>query len=441
MKQKPMRILFLSSMPPTHSAGLGNDIRASLQARGHRVDMISLYGDEKSDYTYLFTVRRSDALMERLRRFLTRLGVRDRIRKIVRAVIPAKGGVTEANGISIMYPDESRPDVSPETLLAAIPDKQYDAVITCYWQGMLNTTSLRAVHDRLRCPVLMFSPDMAPMTGGCYYFGRCERYKEQCGRCPGLNSSDPDDATHRNYLEKKENYAAMDVRFLGNTWMAEAAEASGIFKPGDVCNVGIVINENTFTPSNQLHARRRLGIPTQKTDVVLARSLKAQRKGCNFVIDACREFLRRHPDRRDSFLLLSVGEEFLMHECRKADIPCKALGIVDRETLIDAYRASTCFMSPSIDDAGPSMVNQAMLCGTPVVCFNTGVAVDVVRDGETGFKSDSIDSASISDRLERMLLSDEDTRAAMRLQCRETGEAHNSYEAFATAVERIVAAR
>ena len=40
---------------------------------------------------------------------------------------------------------------------------------------------------------------------------------------------------------------------------------------------------------------------------------------------------------------------------------------------------------PSVLDAGPMMINQALSCGLPVVSFEMGVALDVLKNAGTGY--------------------------------------------------------
>jgi glycosyltransferase involved in cell wall biosynthesis len=57
----------------------------------------------------------------------------------------------------------------------------------------------------------------------------------------------------------------------------------------------------------------------------------------------------------------------------------------DDRSLALAYSAADVFVSPSVEDAGPMMVNEAMACGVPVVATAVGTAPDFIRDGETGW--------------------------------------------------------
>jgi len=65
---------------------------------------------------------------------------------------------------------------------------------------------------------------------------------------------------------------------------------------------------------------------------------------------------------------------------------CFNMGMLDNNYgIASAYQAADLFVCPSIEDSGPSMINQSIMCGTPVVSFKMGVALDLVIDGKTGY--------------------------------------------------------
>ena len=69
------------------------------------------------------------------------------------------------------------------------------------------------------------------------------------------------------------------------------------------------------------------------------------------------------------------------------------------------------------------MVNQSQMCGTPVVCFNNGTAVDVVTDGVSGFKTDHVSETGFADALYSALnlsLNDPEAYERMRISTRNT---------------------
>jgi glycosyltransferase involved in cell wall biosynthesis len=62
------------------------------------------------------------------------------------------------------------------------------------------------------------------------------------------------------------------------------------------------------------------------------------------------------------------------------DFESTMLGYLSYEDLAKAYNAADVFVCPSIEDSGPSMINQSALCGTPIVAFEMGVAFDLVNE-------------------------------------------------------------
>jgi glycosyltransferase involved in cell wall biosynthesis len=77
--------------------------------------------------------------------------------------------------------------------------------------------------------------------------------------------------------------------------------------------------------------------------------------------------------------------------------------IRDDARLALAYRASDLFVCPSVEDAGPMMIPESMLCGTPVAAFATGGAPDLIRTGETGYLARYKDSGDLAEGILGML--------------------------------------
>lgn len=417
------RILILSSLPPEHSAGLGTDLMNALACNGDDVTYFSRWPSAlhapgiKNMHRTLW--QRIVALFISHRRY----------RKKYRTEM---SGAPLINGIRVLYPDERDPQESTGRISRQIRGK-YDYIVTLFWQGMFTSQTLRHLSCKFKCPVLIYAVDMAPVTGGCYYFNHCERYaSSQCGMCPGLDSSDPNDCTHTNFLAKQQNYALCDASFLGNTWMTQCAARSGLFRPDRIFNVGLVMNTDRFRPAEDPRSiRAGLGIAPEVRHVFFARSADDPRKGSRYVIDAFLSVMKNLTDeQRSGILIITAGhEDTIGNALRPQGIAVKRMGLVDAPTLIRLYQASTAFISPSTDDAGPSMVNQSLLCGTPVISFATGVALDLVNNGTSGWRIPLCDTATLAKAINECIAMPADTFAALRATSRATAMAHNSYEA------------
>ena len=85
----------------------------------------------------------------------------------------------------------------------------------------------------------------------------------------------------------------------------------------------------------------------------------------------------------------------------------KHLGYLkDEVTLSMAYQAADVFVCPSIDDQGPMMIPESMMCGTPVVAFDNGIAPELIVDMETGYLAQYRDSFDLAHGIYQVLTSD-----------------------------------
>ena len=116
---------------------------------------------------------------------------------------------------------------------------------------------------------------------------------------------------------------------------------------------------------------------------------------------------------------------------RKFNVDVLNVGMLSVEDLIKAYSAADIFLSSSIDDAGPSMVNQSIMCGTPVLSFNIGSALYMVDNGQTGYRVPLKDVDAMANSLvEHFNLTDEE-RKVIRDNCRNKGLETGSRGMFA----------
>lgn len=436
-----MRFLVVSSRPPLHSAGLARSLMDALEAQGHSVDFLTRfdYPGRRDNEQFAEQKSTSARLTDSLRDFSRRHNFHKLLRNIKRGLYRLAGKnpdmYVSVGGLTFMYDDEAKPAL-PISLLSQSLHGNYDAVITLFWQEMLNSTSLKAMYDAFGCPILIYSPDMAPMTGGCFYFGNCKGYASGCGRCPALQSNDPNDRSHVNFALKRANYKAMNCAFLGNTWMNRFAEKTGLFR--HIFRAEIIMDEKIFTPGDRCEARRSIGTE-HDSFVILLRSTREKRKGNPDLLTAIGDFLDAIPrDKRDKIEVITIGEPYFKAAAR--DLPCKVtdLGTVDLNGLVRCYQAADVFMNASYDDAGPSMINQAIMCGTPVVCYDNGCAMDVIENGVSGYKTATGHTAGLTDGLLSLYSLSGEERARLRQSTREMAIAHNSSDNVARTFVNIV---
>lgn len=439
---KAQKFLVISSRPLGHSAGLATDVVNALRQSGHEVDFLTHYGPRfrKVNFKFLEYKPIKLLILEKLIQLeKTKLGkfLRDQYRKIKKS----KPIYIENNGIKLTCFNEDKISFNTKRLDPLSAKNDYDAIITVFWQDMLNSSSLKLIYDRLKVPILVFSPDMIPLTGGCYYFGSCRNFEHGCGSCPGLCSNDPIDQTSKNYALKQKNFNEMPIVFCGNSWMLEFAKKSHTFHNDMLANLPIVLNELDFAPSTlkRDELMDNLGLDKCYKNVVLARSQNVGRKGLKYIFQAFKATVENRRKRGiDDTILLTVGDKALLQKCKENNLPCCHLGYVNKQKLIMCYQISTCFINASLDDAGPSMINQSILCGTPVVCFDNGTAVDVIHNDISGYKVPTGDGNGLAQKLIDLLDMSSTQLAQMKKTTREEALAKHSYQSFVDKITEIL---
>lgn len=450
---RTLNILVLSSRPPRHSGGLGQAVSNSLKSRGHEVDFLTRYNYQDKEENVLTVFEEEETKVKSSNHFLESfvgLKIIQKIKFILKdlglghIVIEAKKILfgpnslksLSNNGISIRYPYENKPEVPPEIIIQKIK-KTYDAVITIFWQDMINSTTLKSLYDKLRCPILILSPDMAPMTGGCFYFDRCLNFTNGCGNCIGLGSKNIEDQSRVNYALKKSNYDAINCAFLGNTWMNQYAERSHLFKI--IKRVEIIIDKDLFIPYDKQKIRAELRIDRSKKFILMLRSMNHPRKGNKDIFEAlCGYINTLSAAERDKCLVVSVGDSYFESIATELDCEIRNVGLIGVDELVSYYQASNFFINASHDDAGPSMINQSIMCGTPVICYDNGAALDVIENGKNGYKVETGDIRALSNAIKKAhTLSDSDY-STMSKNSRMIALEHNSSVVFAESIESII---
>ena len=111
------------------------------------------------------------------------------------------------------------------------------------------------------------------------------------------------------------------------------------------------------------------------------------------------------------------------------------MGKLSIEALVNAYGVADVFLCSSIEDNGPMMINEALMCGTPVVCFKVGIGNDLVSK-KTGYLSKKFDSEDLAHGLMQVLF-DSDLQK-MSQYCRDFALSHYSNEKIKNAWKQLI---
>ncbi len=298
--------------------------------------------------------------------------------------------------------------------LAPIPDfddalkaMPHPDVLFLHWiTNMMTVADIRRLAKRVTCPIVWVLLDMEPMTGGCHYSGSCTRFKTECRDCPQLQTGGGSDWAGRTWHDKWKLLTDLPITFLAPTqWIGSRLSESKLFGGHPVTHIPLPMNTR-LRPLNKTIAREILGAsPDKKIILVGCHNLKDPRKGMDRLVTAAK-LLRDQgaSDEKVVFWLMGVDGHQLANVL---PFPSHNAGYVSHEIeLTLMYQAADVFACPSLEDAGPMMVSQAMLCGTPVVAFDTGIAPELIIRDDNGYIARLGNSDDFARGLERMLTHD-----------------------------------
>jgi glycosyltransferase involved in cell wall biosynthesis len=278
-------------------------------------------------------------------------------------------------------------DVTPDIrrdLFYSFDAREIDVVVLHSISRLLTVREIRSLHEHYRTPLVWAMADQAPLTGGCHYSYDCDRYTVRCGCCPQLGSGREVDRS-RTILERRCNLLSpLPIVFVAaSSGVEQWVRRSTAFHSHRVERIPAITDNRIFRPRDRDTARERFGVPPDAFVVLVgAGNLVHPRKGVvAHGVPALRRLRELVPEA--TVFVLAVGAR---GDELDLPLPGRAVGsLSDPSEMALAYQAGDVYLCPTTADAGPLMIPEALLCGTPVVAFDIGYAPDLIRDGETGF--------------------------------------------------------
>ena len=317
--------------------------------------------------------------------------------------------------------------------------KRYDLVVVVFWQTLLSFDTIERIYDKLNCQFQFIGVDYSQMSGGCHFTGDCQKYKTGCGECPAVYSNNKNDFTAWNVRFRKRVYEKVMPIVYGNLYMHDFYRESYLLRNAR-CEVlpSAIIDTELFKPIPTDQLRIKYNIPSEKTKLIFfaCQDLHDERKGLSYLIESFRILKMLLGAKSSEVLIVTAGKSY---KKIKEMIPFDSIGVgyIPMNELPELYSLATLFVCPSVNDAGPMMVNQSLCCGTPVVGFDMGSVKQVVKDKGTGICVPLRDSQALADGMLSIMQLSSDEYNRMSQRAREVALQTSSYEAQANRILSI----
>ncbi len=429
MRDKKLNILLLSGVNPYNDSGIwAYDIYNSLTQKGHSVLLLTQNHDNrfKPGIESISGKRKWNPKIKSLQgkwEWFTRL-----LTKKINFHLNKDNKRNPDFYMSIL--NDKMYHIPTEAIMSHITTKP-DVIIYLFPHDFLDSRNLYELNYITNAPVFVIPVDMASFTGGCHYANDCENYKFKCGCCPGLYSSKIKDSTYKNLAYKKQYIQKANVHALGNTWTMSALKQSWLYHDKPCHYIDVVINDSHYRPGDKESANKQFSIPTDKKIIFFGASfLENKRKGLSYLIKALNQLYEELSEQERNEIGIAIAGNSSTGIDKLFRFEVFLLGHLSHLQLPYAYQMADVFTSPSIQDAGPMMVIQSMMCGTPVVAFEMGNAIDFIIDGKTGFKAPLYNTEAFKTGIHSILSKTEEEKEKMSTGCREIAMQKSSYDSF-----------
>ena len=231
-----------------------------------------------------------------------------------------------------------------------------DAIIYLFQQNFLNAKNLFELNKLTGAKIFWYLMDTAALTGGCHYSWDCERYKQGCGCCPALFSSNENDQSAINLSFKLKYLSQTNISIISPTeWQHLKAVESTLFKVKPIEKILLSIDSDEYNYLPKIIGKEKLGISVDKKVIFFgATSINHTRKGMKQLIEALEILKESNILKNENVLLLVAGE--LKEQQNLFPFEYRELGLLaNNEQLVAVYHAADVFVFCELAQAAPRL--------------------------------------------------------------------------------------
>lgn len=245
---------------------------------------------------------------------------------------------------------------------------------------------------KMKIPIIIVCHDSWHFTGGCHVRLGCERFTEQCGKCPELNSGIIKDWSYQMLKMKTKAIKGKQITVVSpSNWMDRNVARSALFKDFKHYVIPNPIDIDLFSMKED--EKKKLKEKCTLTFGAV-NAVKTPYKGYQKLMEALdileKEYLG---DIQVQALIFGAeeGEERLNKK-----IKIKYLGYLSESQMIKLFHNTDIYVMPSLDDNLPGTVMESLACGTPVVAFETGGIPDMICHKKNGYLAEYNNSEDLA---------------------------------------------
>ena len=263
-------------------------------------------------------------------------------------------------------------------------------IIYLHWivGGFLSLNSLKKI-AKLNKKIKWVLHDSWAFTGGCHVRYGCERYQQNCGKCPMLGSKKDNDLSRKVFKQKQELFKLFkDLTIVTpSKWLGSCVSKSSLLKEFPLEIIPNVLDENIFKSLNKEFCKEVLNLDKEKKNILFGAmaATSTPYKGWKYLKKALILLDKENPMLKEKVELLVFGASH-GNDIEKLPFKTKFLGrVYDESTLALIYNSANVFVGPSLEEAFGQTFNESVNCGTPAIAFEKTGVEDIITHKENGY--------------------------------------------------------
>lgn len=238
-------------------------------------------------------------------------------------------------------------------------------------------------------PALQWCSSANTYTGFCMYPAGCVKWQGTgCADCPALGKTvDGKDRCSEVFRRKQTGLQAVSglTVVTPSRWLGREIQESLLGGRFARTVIPTDVRLDIYRPRPRSEVRKALGMPDDRPVLLTGSAGMRKNKGAHLLCEALRQLQGTWEGQPPRVLFFGTDAP-LLSQVQSYGLEAQSLGWVDDlRTLAEIYAAADLFVNPAFQDNLPNTVNEALSCGTPVICFDRFSSEDVVIDGVTGF--------------------------------------------------------
>ena len=311
------------------------------------------------------------------------------------------------------------PQWLPDSLITKVNQIKPD-IINLHWisGGFVQIETL----SKFKQPIVWTLHDMWAFTGGCHSSQECDRYLNNCGNCPQLNSKQEQDLSRWVWQRKNKAWKSLDLTIVApSRWLADEARKSLILSDHPIYVIPHGLDTKSYRPLESKLARNLLNLPQDKY-LILFGAMRANsdlNKGWQFLQPTLHRLKQSGWADKLEVVIFGISAPEIPIDM---GFPCHYLGqLRDDLTLAVMYAASDVTLVPSKQESFGQTASESLACGTPVVAFGATGLIDIVNHQQDGYLATPFDYVDFANGID-WVLTDADRHQALRVAARKKAE-------------------